>query len=87
MDFWLACVTFDDDFRFQRTVVSIPEHLDVLAFWWAVWQRGQGLEWFLAADTAFHHKVGPFTSEKRPVDRRACGKHTFLLLVLSLFDI
>lgn len=86
MDFWLACVTSDDDFRFQRTVVSIPEHLDVLALGWAVWQRGQGLEWFLAADTAFRRKVGPFTSEMRPVNRRACEKHTFLLLTLSLFD-
>lgn len=39
MDFWLACVTSVDDFRFQRTVVSIPEQLDVLALGWAVWQR------------------------------------------------
>lgn len=79
-------MTSDDDFRFQRTVVSIPEHLDVLALGWAVWQRGQGLEWFLAADTAFRRKVDPFTSEMRPVNRRACEKHTLLLLMLSLFD-
>lgn len=85
MDFCLACVTSVDDFRFQRTVVSIPEHLDVLALGWAVWQRDQGLEWFLAADIAFRRKVGLFTSEMRPLNRRACGKiPSYCLCCLSL---
>lgn len=44
MDFLLACVTSVDGFRFQRTVVSISDHLDALALVWAVWQRGQELE-------------------------------------------